>query len=73
LLVQTTLVASQKGSVTTAFFVVVAFLAGFSERWTRVMLAGAMRTVAPPENGDKEPATAQGEAPSPDAQEAAAH
>ena len=48
LLVQTTLVASQSGSVTTAFFVVVAFLAGFSERWTKVMLDGAMRTVDRP-------------------------
>lgn len=48
LLVQTTLVASQSGSVTTAFFAVVAFLAGFSERWTKVMLDGAMRTVDRP-------------------------
>jgi hypothetical protein len=48
LLVQTTLVASQNGSVTTAFFVVVAFLAGFSERWTKVMFEGAMRTVERP-------------------------
>jgi hypothetical protein len=51
LLVQTTLVASQSGSVTTAFFAVVAFLAGFSERWTKVMLDGAMRTVDRPGNG----------------------
>ena len=28
------------------FYVVVAFLAGFSERWTRMMLSGAMRTIA---------------------------
>jgi hypothetical protein len=35
-------------SATTAFFAVVAFLAGFSERWTRVMLDGAMRTVDRP-------------------------
>ena len=58
LLVQTTLVASQNASVTTAFVVVVAFLAGFSERWTRVMLAGAMRTVEKPE-GDPEESTAR--------------
>jgi hypothetical protein len=59
LLVQTTLVASQNGSVTTAFFVVIAFLAGFSERWTRVMFAGAMRTVEKPGDGNQEPATMQ--------------
>ena len=59
LLVQTTLVASQNGSVTTAFFVVIAFLAGFSERWTRVMFAGAMRTVEKPDDGNQEPATMQ--------------
>jgi len=27
------------------FYVVVAFLAGFSERWTRIVLSGAMRTI----------------------------
>jgi hypothetical protein len=31
------------------FFAVVAFLAGFSERWTRMVLSGAMRTIAEPE------------------------
>lgn len=57
LLVQTTLVANQNGSVPTAFFVVIAFLAGFSERWTRVMFAGAMRTVEKPDDVNQEPAT----------------
>jgi hypothetical protein len=67
LLVQTTLVASQSGSVTTAFFAIVAFLAGFSERWTKVMLDGAMRTVDRPGNG------AGGTAPRPPTKEEAAH
>jgi hypothetical protein len=58
LLVQTTLVASQSGSATTAFFAVVAFLAGFSERWTKVMLDGAMRTV-------DRPGTDSGQQPNP--------
>lgn len=36
-------------------FVVAAFLAGFSERWTRMVLSGAMRTIAPePEKEEKE-------------------
>jgi hypothetical protein len=53
LLAQTTLVATQSASVTTAFFIVVAFLAGFSERWTKVMLEGAMRTVEKPAGDDE--------------------
>ena len=57
LLVQTTLVASQSGSVSTAFFAVVAFLAGFSERWTKVMLDGAMRTVETPSSGQAQKPT----------------
>jgi hypothetical protein len=44
-LVQTSLVPIDKQSLSIEFYVVVAFLAGFSERWTRVVLAGAMRTV----------------------------
>ncbi len=57
LLVQTTLVASQSATPTTAFFAVVAFLAGFSERWTKVMLDGAMRTVDQEGNDNKQPTT----------------
>lgn len=49
-LFQTPLVPIEQDSLTLAFFVVVSFLAGFSERWTRMMLTGAMRTVA-----DREP------------------
>jgi hypothetical protein len=44
-LVQTSLVPIDKQSLSIEFYVVVAFLAGFSERWTKVVLAGAMRTV----------------------------
>ncbi len=45
-LVQTTLVPIEPSARNFAFYVVVAFLAGFSERWTKVMLSGAMRTVS---------------------------
>lgn len=44
-LVQTSLVPIDKQSLSIEFYVVVAFLAGFSERWTKVVLAGAMRTI----------------------------
>src|SRR5262245_25416021 len=50
-LVQTPLVPIEQSALTLPFYVVVAFLAGFSERWTRVVLAGAMRTVG--EHGDR--------------------
>ncbi|MGI9112680.1 MAG: hypothetical protein ACR2GT_10890 [Gaiellaceae bacterium] len=49
-LFQTPLVPIEQDSLTLSFFVVVSFLAGFSERWTRMMLSGAMRTIA-----DREP------------------
>jgi hypothetical protein len=60
LLVQTTLVAGQHGAATAtmAFVIVIAFLAGFSERWTKVMLDGAMRTVEPTDDGDAKEARA---------------
>jgi hypothetical protein len=45
-LFRTPLVPIEASALTLPFFVVVAFLAGFSERWTRMMLSGAMRTVA---------------------------
>ncbi|HJU36993.1 MAG TPA: hypothetical protein VJ716_06220 [Gaiellaceae bacterium] len=45
LIVQTTLVPIQHRALTFEFYVVVAFLAGFSERWTKVVLDGAMRTI----------------------------
>jgi hypothetical protein len=56
LLVQTSLVPINNKSLSIEFFVVVAFLAGFSERWTKVVLAGAMRTVEKTDGGeDKTP------------------
>ncbi|MBA2332990.1 MAG: hypothetical protein H0V94_09400 [Actinobacteria bacterium] len=65
-LFQTTLVPVEQDSLTLPFFVVVSFLAGFSERWTRMMLSGAMRTVA-----DREPQP-DGEPVEPEAGKAAA-
>jgi len=49
-LFQTPLIPIEQDALTLPLFVVVAFLAGFSERWTRMVLSGAMRTVA-----DREP------------------
>lgn len=46
LLVTTTLLPIRHSALTFHFFVIVAFLAGFSERWTKVVLDGAMRTIA---------------------------
>ena len=45
-LFQTPLIPLEQNELTLGFFVVVSFLAGFSERWTTMMLSGAMRTVA---------------------------
>jgi hypothetical protein len=50
-IVQTPLVPIEASALTLPFFVVVAFLAGFSERWTRLVLSGAMRTIG--EHGDR--------------------
>ena len=44
-LVQTPLIPIEQTALTLPFYVVVAFLAGFIERWTRVVLSGAMRTI----------------------------
>jgi hypothetical protein len=49
-LVQTDLVPIDKGALSLEFYVVVAFLAGFSERWTQVILEGAMRTIDKPDD-----------------------
>jgi hypothetical protein len=49
-LVQTSLVPVDDKELTLEFFVAVAFLAGFSERWTQVVLGSAMRTI--PSVGD---------------------
>ena len=50
-LFQTPLIPIEQDALTLPLFVVVAFLAGFSERWTRMVLSGAMRTVADREPG----------------------
>jgi hypothetical protein len=57
-LVQTSLVPIDKQSLSIEFYVVVAFLAGFSERWTKVVLAGAMRTIERPGDDQESGATA---------------
>jgi hypothetical protein len=56
-LVQTTLVPIDKHSLSFEFYVVVAFLAGFSERWTKVVLAGAMRTIEKADDPEKQQTT----------------
>jgi hypothetical protein len=45
-LVQTPMLPLDDASLTVPFYVVIAFLAGFSERWTRMVLSGAMSTIA---------------------------
>lgn len=59
LLIQTFLVPIDPKSLSFELFVVVAFLAGFSERWAKVMLEGAMRTIEKvddaPDDGKVEP------------------
>jgi hypothetical protein len=45
MVVLTSLGTVNNGSRSLEFFVVIAFLAGFSERWTKIVLNGAMRTV----------------------------
>lgn len=45
-LVQTPLMPLENDVLTLPFFVVASFLAGFSERWTRMVLSGAMSTIA---------------------------
>jgi hypothetical protein len=45
-LFQTPLVPIEPSALALPLYVVVAFLAGFSERWTRMVLSGALRTVA---------------------------
>lgn len=44
-LFQTPLVPIQEDALSLPLYVVVAFLAGFSERWTKMVLSGALRTV----------------------------
>jgi hypothetical protein len=56
LLVQTFLVPVDEQELSLELFVVLAFLAGFSERWARIVLQGAMRTVSPADDNDASPA-----------------
>jgi hypothetical protein len=51
LLIQTPLVPLDPDQRTIELYVVVAFLAGFSERWTQVVLTNAMRTI---DKGDED-------------------
>jgi hypothetical protein len=44
-LVSTPLLQIEKGTKSFAFYVTVAFLSGFSERWTRVILSGAQSVI----------------------------
>ena len=53
-LMKTPLIPLEESALTLPLFVVVAFLAGFSERWTRMVLSGAMRTI-----GAREPEPAE--------------
>jgi hypothetical protein len=61
-LVQTSLVPIDHDALTFPFYVVVAFLAGFSERWTKIVLDGAMRTIekvgGDAQGGDAQPQAA---------------
>jgi hypothetical protein len=51
-LVQTPFIPIEDSAETLPLFVVVAFIAGFSERWMRTMLSGAMRTIGGPDDED---------------------
>ena len=65
-LVQTPMLPIEDSAQTLPFYVVVAFIAGFSERWTRTVLSGAMRTIADrDEHEEAAPATEAPPASSP--------
>lgn len=59
-LLLTPLLPIEEDALTLPLFVVAAFLAGFSERWTRMVLSGAMRTI-----GVRDPEPAESAAPTP--------
>jgi hypothetical protein len=59
-LVQTPLLSIDPDARTLQFYAILAFLAGFSERWTQVTLSGAMRTVGGGEPAPEEPRTTKG-------------
>lgn len=54
-LFQTPLMPIEENALALPFYVVVAFLAGFSERWTRMVLSGALRTVGDREEAEQKP------------------
>jgi hypothetical protein len=60
-LMQTPFVPIESESLTLPFYVTVAFIAGFSERWTRMMIGGAMRTI-----GDDRPDEPEAPPPRPE-------
>jgi hypothetical protein len=62
LLSRTSLMPLDESELSFEFYVVVAFLAGFSERWTQVVLGGAMRTISDREP-DEEPSPSLADAP----------
>jgi hypothetical protein len=51
-LAQTFLLPIEDSNKTLAFFVVLAFFAGFSERWAKVVLSGAMRVIGGDDEDD---------------------
>ena len=57
---QTPLLSIDPDARTLQFYAILAFLAGFSERWTQVTLSGAMRTVGGGEPTPEEPRTTKG-------------
>jgi hypothetical protein len=54
LLLQTQLLPIDRADKEFKVYVVAAFLAGFSERWTRIILNGAMRTIGPDDEPSKQ-------------------
>jgi hypothetical protein len=57
-LVQTPLLSVSDHTRTFQYYAILAFLAGFSERWTQVVLSGAMRTVGGEDPKDPPPPNA---------------
>jgi hypothetical protein len=54
-LIQTPVVPIDSEALTFPFYVTIAFIAGFSERWTRMMLGGVMRTIGDDRKEEPEP------------------
>lgn len=70
-LVQTPMLPLDEASLTVPFYVVIAFLAGFSERWTRMVISGAMTTIADGHGEEEKEAPAPPPEPAPEAAAAA--